>query len=75
MNKFVEAVASDKMERYVGEYEDLSECIFCYETGYGFLEHKKDCLVLEARAIVGKCPHGYPANYNHSGKPCKVAKI
>lgn len=46
------------------------DCPHCIASGWGFLEHTKECPLREARALLGQCPHGYPDGYNHGSGPC-----
>ena len=61
------------------EHEDEGDgyiiCHYCSARGWAFLEHDTGCPVREVRALLGKCPHGYPDGFNHGGgKPCKAEK-
>ena len=61
-----------ELEQY-GEHcdrEGYCECPHCSARGWGFLEHEMGCALREARALLGKCPHGYSDGANHSGGPC-----
>jgi len=50
--------------------EGYYECSHCPARGWGFIEHDKDCPVREARALLGKCPHGYSDGTDHGKGPC-----
>lgn len=64
---------SEYAEPYVNE-SDFSKCPHCQAGAYGFVEHRDNCIVLVARGVLGLCPHGYTANYNHSNRSCPAVK-
>ena len=46
------------------------ECPHCPASGWGFLEHKEGCPVLEARGFLRQCRHGYTGGYDHGTGHC-----
>lgn len=51
-------------------HDGFLECPHCNAYGWGLLDHDKGCALREARALLGKCPHGYTGGYDHGGGPC-----
>ena len=50
-------------------------CHHCPASGWGFLEHDKDCPVREARAMLGKCRHGYTRGFDHGEGHCDEEEV
>jgi hypothetical protein len=61
-----------ELEQHIerSDNEGYVSCPCCAAQGWGFLEHAMDCPVREARALLGKCPHGYQLGYDHGSGPC-----
>ena len=49
-------------------------CNHCSASGWAFIEHGENCVVLEIRAMLGLCRHGFPGNYNHGEGECPPVK-
>lgn len=62
----------DNLERH--DSDGFMDCPHCSASGWAFIEHDEDCVVLEIRAILGLCRHGYTGGYNHGQGSCPALR-
>jgi len=62
----------DDLER--SSRDGFMDCPHCSASGWAFIEHDACCIVLEIRAILGLCRHGYPGGYNHGQGNCPALR-